>query len=85
MEKKNDSFPNLSMADAAKMANSPAGKQLLAYLQSTQGNQLQSAMDQAASGNYAQLLKTMRSLMASQEAQTLLQQLKEDPNGRNGK
>ena len=81
MQKKSDGFHDFSMADAMRLAQSDAGKQLFTLLQSTQGQQLQQAMDQASSGNYAQVKQTVQALMASEQAQALLKQLQEETNG----
>ena len=81
MQKKTDGFHDFSMADAMRLAQSDAGKQLFALLQSTQGQQLQEAMDQASLGNYEQVKQTVQALMASEQAQALLKQLQEETNG----
>lgn len=66
----------LSMQDAMKLANSPAGQQLLALLRNSHGDKIDQALAQASSGDYAQLSKTMQTLMASSEARALLEQLR---------
>ena len=66
---------HFSMEDAKRLAQSEAGQKLLALLQSQNGPQLQVAMEQASSGNYEQLKKTLSSLMASEDARKLLKQL----------
>ena len=66
---------HFSMEDAKRLAQSEAGQKLLALLQSQNGPQLQVAMEQASSGNYEQLKKTLSSLMASEDARALLKQL----------
>ena len=77
MQKKTDGFNDISMDQAMKFAQSDAGKQLLELLQSTQGDRLQSAMDQAAAGDYAQVKKTMNELLSSQQAQELIKRFRE--------
>jgi hypothetical protein len=61
-----------NMKEAMRLANSDAGRQLYELLKRTQGQQLQSAMDQAASGNYEDVKKTLSSLLADPEARKLL-------------
>lgn len=75
MEKQSDP-QKLSMQDAMKLANSPAGQQLLALLRDSHGDKIDQALTQASSGDYAQLSKTMQTLMASPEARALLEQLR---------
>ena len=66
---------NFSMQEALRLAKSDAGQQLLAHLQRSDGKQLQQAMEQAAAGDYEQVKKTLASLLASDEAKSLMQQL----------
>ena len=64
-----------NMKEAMKLANSDAGRQLYELLKRTQGQQLQSAMDQAASGNYEEVKRTLSSLLADPEARKLLSKI----------
>jgi len=81
MQKKTDGIGDFSMQEAMQLAQSNAGKQLFAFLQNTQGDKLQNAMDQAAAGDLSQVKKTMEELMASPQAQALLQKLRGHGNG----
>ena len=81
MQKKTDGNGNFSMADAMKMAQSDAGKELFALLQNTQGDRLRTAMDQAASGDMEQVKKTVQEIMASSQAQELFAKMRGDGNG----
>ena len=72
MNKKSQDF---SFAQAQKLANTPAGKQLMQLLQQQDSGQLQHAMDLASAGNYKEAGKMLQSLLASPEAQKLMQQL----------
>ena len=81
MQKKSDGNSNFSMEQAMKMAQSDAGKELFALLQSTQGDRLRTAMDQAASGDMEQVKKTMEEIMASRQAQELFARMRGDSNG----
>ena len=73
MQKNSEDF---SMQEALRLAQSPAGQQLLAMLRRTDSGQLRQAMDQAASGNYAQASQTLNALLSSEEAKQLLDELR---------
>lgn len=72
MQKNSDNF---SIEDAIRLANSPAGKQLMALLQNADPAAVSKARSQASSGEYSQLMQTMAPLLESQEAKALLKQL----------
>ena len=72
MEKK---FQDFSMDEVMRLAKSPAGKQLIAILQQQNSGQLQQAMTQAKSGDYANASKTVNDMLSSPEAQKLLKEL----------
>ena len=72
MSKKNDDF---SMADAMKLAQNPASKQLFDRLQAQNGAAFQQAMTQAAAGDYEQVRKTLSTMMQDPQTQALLRQL----------
>ena len=73
MQKNSEDF---SMQEALRLAQSPAGQQLLAMLRRTDTGQLRQAMDQAALGNYAQASQTLNALLSSEEARQLLDELR---------
>ena len=81
MAKKSGDFPSMDMQQAMKLAQSDTAKQLYAMLQSSNGDQLQSAMEQAASGNMTQAKALLGQLMADPKARELLRQLQGDANG----
>ena len=64
-----------SMQDVMRLAQSPAGQQLIALLKKQDSPQLQNAISSAAAGDYEQARKALSSLMDSPEIQSLLQQL----------
>lgn len=72
MSKKSDDF---SMADAMRLAQNPASRQLFDQLQAQNGAALQQAMNQAAAGNYEQVKKTLSVLLQDPQTQALLRQL----------
>ncbi len=66
---------NFSMQDAMRVANTDAGKQLLAMLQSGNSDAFAQAMKQASQGDYSALSKTLAPMLASAEVQKLLKQM----------
>ena len=68
-------FDHISMEDAQRLAKLEPGRKLIALLQNQDSRQLQKAMQQASSGDYEQMKKTLSAFMASPEAQSLLKQL----------
>lgn len=71
----NGNISNEKMQVAMNLAQSEAGRELYALLQRTQGKQLQSAMDQAAAGDYEQVQRTLSSLLSNPEAKKLLEKM----------
>lgn len=72
MMEKSDHF---SIQDAMRMAQSPAGQQLLSMLQQKNTDELQQAMAQASTGNYTAAQKLLTELMQDPKAMALLSQL----------
>ena len=72
MQQKSGEF---SMQDALRLANSPAGQQLLALLQQAEPSVINQAREQAAQGDYSQVKKLLAPLLATEEAKQLLEQL----------
>ena len=72
MEKKSQDFP---IIEAQRLAQTPAGQQLMAMLHQKDSGELQRAMEQASSGNYKEAGKILQSLLSSPEARQLMQQL----------
>ncbi len=66
------------MSELMRLAQSPAGRQLLALLQSSGGSALENAIAQAASGNYGEAKNVLTPLLASPQAKALLKQLEEN-------
>ena len=77
MQKKTDGFDEFSLHQAAQMAKSEAGQQLMGLLRSQHGDQLQEAIRQAKAGNFAQVKEMMEGMMASEQAQQLLKKMQE--------
>ena len=72
MPKKIEDF---SMEDITRLAQTPAGQQLIAMLRQGDSAQLQQAVAQAQAGDYSQAGKTLSTLLSSPEAQKLIKQL----------
>ncbi len=73
MQKNSEDF---SMQEALRLAKSPAGQQLLAMLRQKDNGQLQQVMDLATAGNYTQASQIINTLLSSDEAQQLLNELR---------
>ena len=63
------------MAELMRLAQTDAGKKLLAYLRKTDSQRLRKAMTQAASGDLDQAKQIAKQLLSSPEARALLEQL----------
>ena len=70
-------MPNWDNAfqDAMRMAQTPAGQQLIRMLQESGGTDIQQAMEKAASGDYSQAKQILSALTHNPEARELLRQL----------
>lgn len=66
-----------SMADAAKLLSTPAGRQLLALLQQDGGARMQQAMEAYRAGNPGRAKEILSPLLDTPEVRQLLAQLKE--------
>ena len=64
-----------SIREAMRMAQTPAGKQLIQMLRSSGDANLQKAMSSAASGDYAGAKQALSAILSNPEAQKLLQQM----------
>lgn len=81
MEKNFHNFGNIDPRQLQKIAQSDTAKQLLSLLQSTQGENLQRAMDSAGSGNMDRTREILQQMLSSPQAQVLLSRLQEEQNG----
>lgn len=64
-----------------QLAASPQGQALLAQLQQTHPEALESAMQNAQAGNYEQIKKSMSEFLSSSAGQALMQQMRGLNNG----
>ncbi len=65
------------MSELMRLAQSPAGQQLLAMLQNSGGEALNTAIAQASAGNFHEAKHVLSSLLSTPRAQELLKQLEE--------
>lgn len=70
----NNDFGTFSMEQAMAFAASPAGKQLIALLQSKGGADLSKAQAHAANGNLEQAKAELATLLEDPKIKTLLKQ-----------
>ena len=75
MENSSNLPGNLSMQEVLRLASTPAGQQLIALMRQQGGRRFQKAMEDAASGNYAQAKQEIESMLADPKAQQLLKEL----------
>ena len=78
MKKNSEGF---SMQDAYRLAQTDAGKQLIALLQSRNSETIQRAVSQANAGDTAQAQQTLSQLLHSPQIQALVEQLRRDSDG----
>ena len=73
-----DHMPDTSMdmSQIMRMAQSPAGKKLIALLQNHNSGELQQAMKQAADGDYSLAKKAIEKFLSTSEASALVEQLR---------
>ncbi len=71
----------LPMEKIMQLANSPQGQAIISQLQQSDPNTLQSAMQDAQTGNYEQVKKTLTDFLATPAGQALMQQMRGFNNG----
>ena len=67
---------SMDMSQIMRMAQSPAGKKLIAMLQSNNSDAMQQAMKRAAEGDYSQAKQEIEKILSTPEASRLLEQLR---------
>lgn len=72
---RNTADNNNPMQEAIKLAQTPAGQQLIKLLQQNGGDTLRSAMAQAAAGDYSKAQQAIAALMQNPEAKKLFEQM----------
>lgn len=73
-----------AIQEAMRMAQTPAGQQLIQMLRNCSTQDLQTAMDRAAAGDYASAKQALSTILNNPEAQKLLSQMG-GTNGSNGR
>ena len=81
MQNRSNDLNGISMAEAMKLAQSDAGKNMFAQLQKSHGSTLQAAMEQAQAGNMEQVRQTLSALLSSPEGQALMDTIRRQRNG----
>ena len=70
-----DKNADFSIQDAMKLAQTPAGQQLINMLRQQDSPELRTAIDRAASGDYASAKNALSALLDNPEIKNLLGQL----------
>lgn len=78
-------FDEFSTQEAMKLAQTSAGQQLLAHLQTQHSDQMQQAMLQAKNGDYQTAMQSLSAFLSDPKTQALLRQLQEAQHERNGR
>ncbi len=66
----------MDMSQIMRMAQSPAGKKLIALLKQNDSDEMQQAMKQASDGDYSQAKKAIEKFLSTPEASALIEQLR---------
>lgn len=69
--------PIPDMTALLRLAQTPAGRQLISILQKNGGDRLGSAINMASAGDYTQAKEILSDILSSPEAQTLIKELEE--------
>ena len=72
----NNAGPNMDPAEIMRLAQTPAGRQLLTMLRKCGGQELRSAMEKASGGDYRDAQKAIQAFLSNPEARALLEQLR---------
>ena len=72
---------DFSPEELARLASSPAAKQLLELLQGSDPETFSAAKDRASSGDYAGAIAALKKLTSGAEAKSLLKQLEDTKHG----
>lgn len=67
-----------SMEDALKLASTPAGRELIALLQSAGGQDVEKAKQAAQKGDYTQAKNSLAEIMKSPKVQQLLREMEKN-------
>lgn len=67
-----------SMEDALRLASTPAGRELIALLQSADGQDVKKAKQAAQQGDYSQAKNSLSEFLKSPRVQQLLREMEEN-------
>ena len=70
-----DQNADFSMTEALRLAQTPAGRQLIAMIQQQNSSAFRQAMSSAVSGDYRQAQELLTPLLQNPDIQALLKQL----------
>lgn len=73
--------PNFSMEEIMRLANTDAGRRLMAFLQSNHPQAVSRAATSAQEGNLEQAQQALAAFLRDPKAQALLRQLQEEQHG----
>ena len=66
----------MDMSQIMRLAQSPAGKKLIALIKQNDSDEMQQAMKRAAEGDYSQAKSAINKFLSTPEASTLIEQLR---------
>ena len=66
----------MDMSQIMRLAQSPAGKKLIALLKKNDSDEMQQAMKHAADGDYSQAKNAIDKFLSTPEARALVEQLR---------
>lgn len=78
-------FRQSDLRQAAQLANTEAGKQLVELLSKQHSGQMQQLLSSIKSGDITQAKQSLANFLADPKMATLLNQLQEESHGRNGR
>lgn len=69
-------FGNLDLSQLMKIANSPAGQELISLVQEKRDEAFDEAMRKAEAGDYSQAKAALTRMLSTEQAQKLLNQIR---------
>ena len=67
---------NINLSELMRIANSPAGKELLSLVQKNKDEQFDEAMHQAQSGDFSQAQEIISKILSTPEAEALMKKIR---------
>jgi len=78
MQKKSEDF---SVQEAMRLANTPAGQQLLAMLRQENSDQMAKIMDMAKAGDMTGAGNALKTMLTDRQVQALLKKMEDQSHG----